>query len=354
MDKKYEELSQFIVTFSPFFKKALINELKKITESVNIKKMFDESRTLISTELPEKTFIQNLIQIKSIFVKHIMPVHKSGDITGNLEIDKKNLLEACSDLVNLNGSEKFAVQCRIAKGIFSGIKAYSSKDIEVFLGLHYASFGNIPSFSDKNLKNEEIKVISVFICKNEYYLGFSTSAENLNFHSDEHRIFSNTGREISRAENKLKEALSKFQIGLSGKGIALDLGASPGGWTKVLADYGYDVIAVDPGDLHFSLKNNPKITHKKIRIEKLKFDNYFDIIVNDMNMNPQKTAEIMITVADSLKKDGVAIVTLKLPFSDVTRGITEASKILEEKFEILAIKSLFHNRQEVTALLRKK
>lgn len=345
-------MSNFIVTFTPFFKKNVLRELAKVDSDVSIKQMFDGSRALIQSKLDATAFIKALQGIKTVFVKHIMPVQETGSVSGILEQDKDALLKASQSIVYMAGSDKFAVQCRIAT---SGKKAleYTSKDVEVFLGQFYANKGNIPSFSDKALINERIKVVSVFISKDTYYMGFSTSEENLNFHCDEHRICSKTGREISRAENKLKEALVKFGIKLDGEGTALDLGAAPGGWTKVLADYGYNVTAVDPGALHPSLADNPKITHMRTRIEKLTFSNYFDIIVNDMNVDPQITAKIMCGLADSLKKGGIAIVTLKLP-GRADKCIEEASQILSKRYDVLAVRSLFHNRREVTALVKKK
>jgi 23S rRNA (cytidine2498-2'-O)-methyltransferase len=154
----------------------------------------------------------------------------------------------------------------------------------------------------------------------------------------------------------LKEALSKYNLHLNGQGKkALDCGAAPGGWTKVLADYGYDVIAVDPGDLDESLKNNKKVIHYKCRIEDLvpKFQGYFDIIVDDMNIEPIETAKIMGGLARCMKPDGLAIVTLKLP-GNPEKEIEEGKEELLKNFKILSINSLFHNRQEVTVLIQNK
>lgn len=341
-------MTKYIITFTPHFKKTVLDELSNADTSVSIEFLIDEGKALINCNQKESAFISNLKKSNPIFIKHIFPVQQTGDISGNLSEDLKSILDSCSKIVKMKDS-KFAVQCRLT----SGSNNYSAKDIEVGVGMFYEEKGNIPSFSDKNLLNEDIYVISVYIYKDKYFLGFSKSDDNLNFHCDEARIFSVSGREISRAENKLKEALSKFKITLSGKGKALDLGAAPGGWTKVLADFGYDVVAVDPGDLDLKLSNNPKIIHQKVRIENLEFNEEFDVITNDMNLEPKNTAEIMVNLAHCLKDKGIAIVTLKLPFNPI-KGIEEAKAVLSEKYEVLEIKSLFHNRQEVTAYIRKK
>lgn len=343
--------TSFVVTFTPYFQKSVLKELHKVDNSVTINTLFDAGRALATARMGSKEFIQKLTSSSPIFIKHIMPVLQWDKITGNANQDKSELLYTSEHIVNMSGNDKFAVQCRIIDGN-NGLE-YSSKDVEVFIGEYYSSKGNIPTFSDNTLTNDNINVISILINKNNYYMGYSTSKDNLNFHCDEYRICSKTGREISRAENKLKEALVKFGIKLTGDSTALDLGAAPGGWTKVLADCGCNVVAVDPGDLHPSLQNDPRIKHHKCRIEQLTFSGYFDIIVNDMNVEPQLTAEIMCGLVNLLKNNGLAIVTFKLP-SNIERGIEEASEIISTKYDILTIKNLFHNRREVTVLLRKK
>lgn len=344
-------MSKFIITYTPCFKKNMVRELLTIDKNLEIEKVFSDSQLLISTSMEHSEFIEQMKSISPMFVKHSMPVMYIGKITEKLAIDRESILEMTGKIVPEELND-FAVQCRVVNGGKAGL-SYSAKDIEVFIGEFYESLGYNPVFSDRTLKNGDINVISVFINKDNYYLGFSTSKENLNFHCDEYRVCSKNGREISRAENKLKEALTKFDIHLTGEGYALDIGAAPGGWTKVLADYGYNVIAVDPGDLKQELLSNPKIKHLKCRIEDLQFDNFFDIIVNDMNVMPQTTAKIMNDLSTSLKDGGLAIVTLKLP-DKVEEDIYESAEILQEQYDVLAIKSLFHNRKEVTTLIQRK
>ena len=345
-------MSKFIVTYTPYFRKNMVQEILKVDDKVKVLNVFSDSVMLIETTMDKDNFTNILLEQSPIFIKHIMPVIATGKISENLDIDKKRILSGMNSITNLSSQEPFAVQCRIISGGKEGLN-YSSKDMEVYIGSYYESLGNIPTFSDTVLRNEEIKIMSILINKNDYYLGFSSSKENLNFHCDEYRICGKNGRQISRAENKLKEALSKFNITLNEEGYALDIGAAPGGWTKVLADHGYHVISVDPGDLKPELEQHPLIKHYKCRIEDLEFENFFDIIVNDMNVEPQTTAIIMNGLSKSLKENGLAIVTLKLP-NKVEEDIKESTTILDQDYDVLTIKSLFHNRQEVTTLLRKK
>ncbi len=328
-------MNKYIVTYAPCFEKNMLLELEKGVGEVRIVKKFDHDLLLIECD--------KMVDSDLIFVKHLMPVMKSG-IVIEKEMFFENLLEEVIKIVELK-NEKFAVQCRIKKG--DG--AFSAKDVEVFLGTYFEKNGAVPAFVETE---SVIKIISVFIFEKEYYIGFSTNVENLNYHCDEYRLFSKNGRQVSRAENKLKEAIAKFKIPLIKNGMALDIGAAPGGWSLVLADYGYHVLAVDPGNLKESVLNNPLIKHFKGRIEDLKINEQFDMIVNDMNVDPKETSLIMNQIASLLKKDGIVILTLKLPIKS-TNLIFETISILEEQYQVVAIKSLFHNRQEVTLVLKK-
>ncbi len=74
---------------------------------------------------------------------------------------------------------------------------------------------------------------------------------------------------VSRGGIKLEHALNKFNISVENK-ICLDVGASTGGFTDCLLQYGAKkVYAVDVGygQLHYKLRNNPKV----INIEKCNF-----------------------------------------------------------------------------------
>ena len=55
-----------------------------------------------------------------------------------------------------------------------------------------------------------------------------------------------------------------------------------------------------------------------------------------------------------LKPGSPAIMTLKLPSLKVERSIRDATAVLLRFFEIVDIRYLFHNRQEITAYLIRK
>jgi len=66
---------------------------------------------------------------------------------------------------------------------------------------------------------------------------------------------------VSRGALKLKEALEKFGVIVSGKD-ALDVGASTGGFTEILLEHGArKVIAVDVGhnQMNWKIRNDPRV-----------------------------------------------------------------------------------------------
>ena len=75
------------------------------------------------------------------------------------------------------------------------------------------------------------------------------------------------------------------------------------------------------------------------------------LIVNDMSVDPSKSAALMCLMAHALKRDAVAVMTIKLPTLKAHKHINEASVVLKHAFKIIDIRHLFHNRQEVTAYL---
>lgn len=340
---------QYLMTYFTEFRKNAIEEIKKVDPEAVLTHIRVEF-TLISTKMNGSIFIEALKKSQPIFIRHIMPIAYEMTLTNKQEKDLEMILNGVQSICNLQEKEYFSVQARIIRGTMD----YNAKHVEVFVGEYYEERGSIPVFSDSTIINYDINIISIFINATYCYIGYSKAADNLNFHSDEYRVLGKETAEISRAENKLKEAISKFKIKVNGQGYALDVGAAPGGWTKVLADNGFKVCAVDPSQLHEALKDNKNIMHYKGHIEDIEFDHQFNLVTCDMNVDALITAKVMCQLHNKIIKDGNCIITLKLPFKDEDKRIRESVKILKEKFDIVAIKNLTHNRREVTVYMHPK
>jgi 23S rRNA (cytidine2498-2'-O)-methyltransferase len=271
-------------------------------------------------------------------------------LTGRRETDLPIVLERARQVAVLAPGERFCVQCRRVGPGFD----YDAKDVEVCVGSNFEVQGAVPAFSDTAVTAEEtLKVVSVYLFNDTGYIGFSTVRQNLNEHCDEYRVRSRHARTVSRAEYKLMEALRKFRVAIPA-GRALDLGAAPGGWTRVLADAGMEVVAVDPADLAPQVAALPGVTHVRVRAEDFASDGAFDLLVNDMNVDPEQSAGAMVTMARHLRPDAAAIMTVKLVIRNAGKLLDNVRPILAPAYEVLKVKCLFHNRREVTVLLRRK
>jgi 23S rRNA (cytidine2498-2'-O)-methyltransferase len=145
-----------------------------------------------------------------------------------------------------------------------------------------------------------------------------------------------------------------FDVALPSRGVALDLGAAPGGWTRVARRRGLWVVAVDPAGLAPTLRAHPAVRHMRMTAEAYLASGpeRFDVIMNDMRMDARDSARLMVAYAGTLQPGGPAIVTLKLPGHN-RRGIVDhALDILREAYEVRGARQLFHNRSEITVVLR--
>ncbi len=209
---------------------------------------------------------------------------------------------------------RFAVQSRFVQTDKSlGERPYSSGQLNKSLAEAFAE----ETGAVEAIKKPQI-VISILCTMHKAYLGISTAEENLSAWPGGARHFAQTEEQISRAEFKLLEALEVFGISLPENGRALDLGAAPGGWTRLLLDAGLSVIAVDPANLDPRLARRKQLEHYRGYAENylegaLQRRNRFDIIANDMRMDAREAARLLDTAAECLRPDGVMISVLKLP-----------------------------------------
>jgi 23S rRNA (cytidine2498-2'-O)-methyltransferase len=200
--------------------------------------------------------------------------------------------------------------------------------------------------------------LSVILTFDEIMLGLSPASLNLSSFAGGNRSYKRTDELISRSEFKLLEAFEVFDIHLSG-GKALDLGGAPGGWSRILSGSGFTVVTVDPAELDERLKDVINITHVKATAQQYlskisNSDIAFDFLANDMKMESSLSARLVSQFLPYLKPDAYVILTLKLLPGKYLKQIYNAQRILESRFEIIGIRQLFHNRNEVTVCLKLK
>ncbi|OQS02369.1 ribosomal RNA large subunit methyltransferase J [Thraustotheca clavata] len=161
-----------------------------------------------------------------------------------------------------------------------------------------------------------------------------------------------------RAYHKLAEALADcvpFKDGYH----ALDIGASPGGWTEFLAKNGAHVVAVDPGEITVHVEN---IIHLPMLLEQafdhLKTMKKFDLCVCDINIRPHKMAQLIASVAPFLHPNATVVLTFKLSRRPTQTAVDEAfnsvCKTLSKGFHEFKLTWLHANTINERTLFAKK
>lgn len=152
---------------------------------------------------------------------------------------------------------------------------------------------------------------------------------------------------ICRAQHKLAEAFatSKILANFAGSAAAsaahaLDVGASPGGWTACLAENCGHVVAVDTGALHEDVLKLPNVTHIPVllpvpadadpnsafhtdtdsaeskdalsKIIALAPPGGFGIVTCDINAGPADACDIVMRAKQFLAPKALLVITMKL------------------------------------------
>ncbi|WP_232380852.1 SAM-dependent methyltransferase [Paenibacillus tianjinensis] len=198
-------------------------------------------------------------------------------------------------------------------------------------------------------------VISVYADGDALYAGVSRPEDNLSSWNGGMIRFRKEDGQISRAKFKLMEAEKEFAIPFSNFRNAVDIGASPGGWTSFLLERGLKVTAVDPALMHESLRNLPGLKILRKNAGEVKFrDNEFDLLVCDMSWSPKLMAKLVTGLLHSLSPGGTAVVTVKLMHKKPLAVIKEIIAMFEgERMQVQRAKQLFHNRDEITLYMIK-
>lgn len=338
---------RYVVTHYPRFRGLAMSEARVVDPAARAIHA-DSARTIVSASTPGCGLASAFQARRPVFVQHLAPVQVRTRLAGEPR-DVERIRSAADRLDQLKRHLTFAVQCRRAEHTVSGAHehaAYTARDVEVQVGSYLEASGYTVDLTMPE------QVVSILLSGPHAYLGSSVVEENISRHADEHRRRSAHGSIVSRAQHKLEEAVETFRLTIGPATSALDLGAAPGGWTRVLLAAGATVVAVDPGTLHPTVAAHPRVTHLRCRCEELRFhDRTFGLIVNDMALDPPESAALMCRAAHYLEPDGRAVMTIKLPSRRIRNHIRDARHVLEHAYHVKDVSHLFHNRQEVTAFL---
>lgn len=198
------------------------------------------------------------------------------------------------------------------------------------------------------------QVVSVLLTRSQAYMGVSWGTQNISRWAGGQAPI--TQAVSNRAGYKLLEALDAFAIRLRPGEQALDLGAAPGAWTTILRERGLKVTAIAPAPLYPWLRLDPQVDHQPMLAEEFleQCQTTFDLIVNDMVLDAQDSARLMVEYATHLRSEGIAIMSLKLRERHQVRVIDHALRLLRKTYKIIQIRQLISNKKEVTLFLRRK
>jgi 23S rRNA (cytidine2498-2'-O)-methyltransferase len=333
-------MNNFIITVAVGSERAAIDEIHKMLRGVKLERWLADGVGLLQTEADWGLITAALDQKPPIFIRHICPVQKRVQSPGNLDTFESAVPEV---LLNLDTTRTFSVQARL---FIEGDWGYSRVDVHERFSKQVEAWG-----AKLDVKHPE-QILSVVVTEDEAFIGFSLAWENLSNWAGGERRFKREEGQVSRAEFKLLEALDVFGIELKEGGSALDMGAAPGGWTRILAESGLKVVAVDPAKLDPRISRHPDVTHVRKTVQDFNAGGRtFDVITNDMRMDARDTARIMLENIELLKENGIAIVTLKLPEKRMAKTAKQALDILKKAYKIVGARQLFHNRNEVTVVV---
>ncbi|MBW3536652.1 MAG: hypothetical protein KY395_02630 [Actinobacteria bacterium] len=336
---------RLVLTHHRRFRKAALEETSETLGEPRVVEEPDHSVTVVDVPDGDVRLLKT-----TTFVQHVAPADIAIEIDGSSQ-DLHRLLQAAEGFAG--GVEgHFAVQCR--RGAHSGgashVEAeYTTRDVEIALGRPIEARGAVVDLDRPS------QILSTYLGASTAYLGLSTGEDNKRTLVAQHSRYTQPPA-ICRAERKLDEAIDLWELGGDlREAAALDVGASPGGWSWVLASAGARVTAVDPGELDERVANHPLVSHLKTRAETLEFgEATFDWLVNDMNVDPPLAAEVLLRARPWLRPGGRAVSTLKMAGRSRPREVL-ASFVsrLEPGYALEASQHLYSNRQEVTLLLRR-
>lgn len=199
-------------------------------------------------------------------------------------------------------------------------------------------------------------VLSCCITAEGVRLGVNTAADSLTDWPGGRVRLARDPAQVSRAEFKLEELFQVFPSDLPTGGRAVDLGASPGGWTRILRTKGFEVWAVDPGDLAPQVVADRRVHHERTTAGEFfrRTNRAFDVVVNDMRMDPELSCEVMLDAAARLRPGAVAILTLKTGTHRPVEVVERCRRLLRKRYDIAFARQLHHNRHELTVVATRR
>lgn len=151
----------------------------------------------------------------------------------------------------------------------------------------------------------------------------------------------------SRAFKKLREAILSFNLDISPGQTAVDLGASPGGWTHVLRERGALVTAIDRSPLSPALMRDKDVAFIQGNALTWKPTKHVDWLVCDVITTPENTQGIITSWLTHGWCSNFCV-TVKFKGAPAFKVLTDISDFLQTHTRWFNGRQLTYNKNEVT------
>ncbi|RKP56917.1 SAM-dependent methyltransferase [Cohnella endophytica] len=337
----------YVGTSNPGFAPYAMEEIRRRIQGTKVSGLAPgETFSFTTGDHDPEQLLTDLRRKEPIFLRHLFPVEREIDVTDSEKGTAKALRDYASTLGDRIQGRKVAIQVRKEQNSPFPFASAEGRDEMV---------PAVEELGAEAVAREADWIISVYATKKKLFMGCSTPRDNLSDWPGGSVRFRKDEGLISRAAFKLLEAERAFNLPLDRFSNALDLGASPGGWTSVLLERGLKVTAVDPAEMDPSLELHPRLRHIRRNAADVSFaPGSFDLLVCDMSWDPHHTCRIVSELANVLSAGASGIITLKLMYRKPFQSIQDLTEDYAHEFDIRKVKQLFHNREEVTMWVKKK
>jgi len=152
----------------------------------------------------------------------------------------------------------------------------------------------------------------------------------------------------ARSARKLEEAFQWLGHAPEAGEICVDLGAAPGGWTKVLLERRARVIAVDPGKLTPEIANDRRVRCFRGSAFNFEPEEPVDWLFCDMVWRPLEVAELLAKWGRRRWAQSL-VANIKLPMKQKVAILARVDQTLEQGgWTDIRMRQLYHDRDEVT------
>lgn len=338
-------MALYIGTSHPAYVRHAVAELRRLDPDLDQVEVLADGLFRFATSLERAGWTAALERAEPVFLRHQHPVSREVPLGGDAADLPRLAAVAAALLAEQPAGQQVAVQVRRAGAETDQTRFAVKEALDAVIAAH----GSAPAVRDPDA------ILSVTMVGATAHAGLSFPAENLSpWPGGELRF--RRADVVSRAAFKLLEAWERFGLNPPPGGSALDLGAAPGGWTQVLLEQGLQVTAIDPAPLDPQVAGRPGLTYRRLDAKELTPGPRpaYDLLTCDMNWDPLATARLVARLAPCLRPGGQGVLTVKLLGSvPPARLLKQVTGLLTRGgWQVVRFKQLYHNRDEVTALLR--